>query len=201
MNVIVLPYYRLLALSLTKRSVGNEAVCQPYDQVSPQGYCQHILGNLPVFVTKQQLQDNELKMKRYDLMKMYLKSPSENKPGSFTGKLRQNCELVVDDIYCHYYFKRCYISSEPQPVCRQFCEDTFSKVCDQEIKFAEEFNRKSKHLDHYSLGSWDIIDCTTLPYRNQTSNCYYADVIQGWYFPKDLLCRFQTLAKKNQSRQ
>ena len=199
MNVIVLPYYRLLALGVTKRSVRNEADCQPYDQVSPQGYCKHILGNLPVFVTKQQLQDNEIKMKRYDLMKMYFKS--ENKPGHFTGKLRQSCELVVNDIYCHYYFKRCYISSARQPVCREFCEDTFLKVCDQEIKFAEEFNRRSKLLEHYTLGYWDIIDCTTLPYRNQTSNCYYADVIQGWYFTKVLLCRFQTLAKKNQSRQ
>ncbi|KAK2556836.1 Cell adhesion molecule Dscam2, partial [Acropora cervicornis] len=144
---------------------------------SPQGYCKHILGNLPVFVTKQQLQDNELNIKRYDLMKMYFKS--ENKPGHFTGKLRQSCELVVDDIYCHYYFNRCYISSAPQPVCREFCEDTFLKVCDQEIKFAEEFNRRSKLLEHYTLGYWDIIDCTTLPYWNQTSNCYYADVIQA----------------------
>lgn len=25
---------------------------------------------------------------------------------------------------------------------------------------------------------WEIINCTTLPYRNETSNCYYPDVIQ-----------------------
>ena len=183
MNVITLPYYRLLALGVTKRSVGNAAVCQPYDQVSPKGYCKHILGNLPVFGTKQQLHDNELKMERYKLHKLYFKSPLKN-----IEKLRKSCELVVDDIYCHYYFKRCYISSAPQPVCREFCEDTFLKVCDREIKTVKEFNRESNKTSWPF--AWEIIDCTTLPYRNQTSNCYYPDVIQGWYFPKVLLCRF-----------
>jgi len=115
----------LLALGVTKRSVGNEAVCQPYDQVSPQGYCKHILGNLPVFGTKQQLQDNEQKMRRYELFKTYFKSPPKSSPYNY--KLRQSCVLVVDDIYCHNYFKRCYSSSAPQPVCRDFCEDTFLK--------------------------------------------------------------------------
>ncbi|XP_044175659.1 uncharacterized protein LOC114960826 isoform X2 [Acropora millepora] len=164
----------LLALGVTKRSVGNEAVCQPYDQVSPQGYCKHILGNLPVFGTKQQLQDNEQKMRRYELLKTYFKSLPNSSPYNY--KLRQSCVLVVDDIYCHNYFKRCYISSAPQPVCRDFCEDTFLKVCDREIKIAEEFNkRKDLFLLRYY---WEIINCTTLPYRNETSNCYYPDVIQ-----------------------
>ena len=188
----MLPYCRLLALGVTKRSVGNEAVCQPYDQVSPQGYCKHILGNLPVFGTKQQLQDNEQKMRRYELLKTYFKSLPKSSPYNY--ELRQSCVLVVDDIYCHNYFKRCYISSAPQPVCRDFCEDTFLKVCDREIKIGEEFNRrKDLFLWPYY---WEIINCTTLPYRNETSNCYYPDVIQGWYSPKVLLYSYQTLAKK-----
>ena len=197
----MLPYYRLLAPGVTKRSVGHKAVCRPYEQVHPQGYCKHILGNLPVFGTKQELHENELKMKRYDLNKAYFKSPPKGKPGPFTATLRQSCELVVDEIYCHYYFKRCYISSAPQPVCREFCEDTFLKVCDQEIKVVEEFNRRRNEFSVDYIYFWDVINCTNLPYRNQTGNCYYADVIQGWYFPKALLCGFQTLAKKKQSRQ
>ena len=195
-KVIMLPYYRLLALGVTKRSVGNEAVCQPYDQVSPQGYCKHILGNLPVFGSKQQLQDNEQKMQRYELLKTYFKSQPKSSPDNY--ELRQSCVLVVDDIYCHNYFKRCYISSAPQPVCRDFCEDTFLKVCDREIKIAEEFNTR-KDLFSWPY-YWEIINCTTLPYRKETSNCYYPDVIQGWYSPKVLLYSYQTLAKKDQCR-
>ena len=150
---------------------ANRNVCEAYDVLFPDGYCEHILGNSPVFgKTIEDLWNNDIKMRRYNLLKVYLESSREIDVG-------ESCLAAVDDIYCHYYFPRCYISSSPQPVCREACEEKFLEVCDQELKVAKTFNRENLALawPYY----WDIINCTTLPYRNQTSNCYYPDVIQG----------------------
>ncbi|XP_068700438.1 uncharacterized protein [Montipora foliosa] len=152
----------------TGRANGN--VCEAYDVLFPDGYCEHILGNSPVFgKTKEDLWNNEKKMRRYDLLKVYLKISRQI-------DVRESCLAAVDDIYCHNYFPRCYISSSPQPVCREACEEKFLNVCDQELKVAKTFNRENLVLawPYY----WDIINCATLPFRNQTSNCYYPDVIQ-----------------------
>ncbi|XP_068680678.1 uncharacterized protein [Montipora foliosa] len=149
---------------------ANRNVCEAYDVLFPDGYCEHILGNSPVFgKTKEDLRNNENSMLRYNLLKVYSKFYKEL-------DVRESCLAAVDDIYCHYYFPRCYISSPPQPVCREACEEKFLKVCDHEIKVAKTFNEDNPVLSwpYY----WDIINCTTLPYRNQTSNCYYPDVIQ-----------------------
>ncbi|XP_068721502.1 uncharacterized protein [Montipora capricornis] len=145
---------------------ANGIVCKAYDVLFPDGYCKQILGNSPVFGKMEDLRNNHEIMRSFNDLKSTLQQLFE---------VRESCLAAVDDMYCHNYFPRCYISSSPQPVCREACEEKFLKVCDQEIKAVKDFNRKmpfSLRLD------FEIINCTTLPYRNPTGNCYYPDVIQ-----------------------
>ena len=154
---------------------ANRNVCKAYDVLFPDGYCKHILGNSAVFgKTMEDLQNKEQKLLRtLEFLRLTLIVPQ---------LVSESCFAGFEDIYCHNYFPRCYISSSPQPVCREACEGKFFlKVCDHLIKWGETINKEnlekglffSRHL------KVDDINCTTLPYRNQTSNCYYPDVIQG----------------------
>ena len=89
--------------------------------------------------------------------------------------VRQSCLEEVDDLYCHHYFKRCYFSFSPQPVCREACEELTFKRCDREFKTVTAYNQLIRESPFY----WDIIDCTIMPFRNESSNCYYPDKIRG----------------------
>ncbi|XP_068721500.1 uncharacterized protein [Montipora capricornis] len=145
---------------------ANGIVCKAYDVLFPDGYCKQILGNSPVFGKMEDFRNNHEIMRSFNDLKSSLQQLFE---------VRESCLAAVDDMYCHNYFPRCYISSSPQPVCREACEEKFLKVCDQEIKAVKDFNRKKP----FSLRlNFEIINCTTLPYRNPTGNCYYPDVIQ-----------------------
>ena len=150
------------------------------------GYCKNILGNLPVHGRDiLELGENEMKLRRYQMAKDFALQSRGNTTngqtkifdGSFT--VRQSCMDAVDDIYCHHYFKRCYVSSEPQKICRETCEELFFKLCDREYKMVLKFNLMAI-IRRYPF-SWDIINCTTLPFRNESSNCYYPDRIRGQY--------------------
>lgn len=58
------------------------------------------------------------------------------------------------------------------------CEELEFKHCKQEFREALKMNfeRRDRKIYQYH---WDIIDCTTLPYRNETTNCYYPNHDQG----------------------
>ena len=156
--------FRYASADRTKRSAGHTdpGVCTPYQAVFPNGYCKDIIGYLPVYGTNQKdMVLNEMKMVRYrEAINLLIKNN--------TLDARQSCLEMVDDVYCHHYFKRCYISSRPPLICREACEELFSKACDREYK-------KVQNLGY----NFDIIDCTTLPSRNGSSHCYYPDKIRG----------------------
>ena len=181
--------------SRTKRF--NGPVCEPYGLdnrlFQDGGYCKDILGNRPVYGSDlSELYENEKKMRRYQ-MTIYLFHKMEK---YFLQKIRQNlteeqknirkksfwvrqsCLEEVDDIYCHHYFKRCYFSSSPQPVCREACEELTFKRCDAEFKMVIGFNQERLKFPDWPF-YWDIINCTILPFRNESSNCYYPDDIRG----------------------
>ena len=164
----------------TKRSAGNGPLCVPYSSLFQNGgYCKDIIDNLLVFgKNERELQGNENKLHNF------AKITKENKViiSRFVD-IRKSCLERVDDIYCHHYFKRCYLSSAPQTVRREACEDLMFNVCDQEIKTALEFNRNRPKLFYWKY-YWDIINCTTLPSRNESSNCYYPDKTRGQYGKK-----------------
>ena len=156
---------------------ANRNVCQAYDLLFHDGHCKHILGNSPVFgKTMEDLQNNEKKMSMFGLLELL-------KPLKISI-ISKRCLAAVEDIYCHYYFPRCYNSSSVQPICREACERKFllkEHVCDQLIKAWKTLNRET--LEHaFTLlrpsNLVYILNCTTLPSRNQTRNCYYP-VIQG----------------------
>ena len=181
-----------------KSSVDGGSVCMPYgldkDLFENGGYCKHVLGNLPVFGNNvYELDENEKKIRRFEVVKHLLEGPhrdSKSKQWINRGKffeVRQSCLKMVDDIYCHHYFKRCYISSKPQPVCREACEELMFKVCDREVKVVSEFNRDKKLFQDSWPYSWDLINCTTLPSWNESSNCYYPDKIRGQYKKSELI--------------
>ncbi|XP_068700490.1 uncharacterized protein [Montipora foliosa] len=143
---------------------ANRIVCKAYDVLFPDGYCKQILGNSPVFGKMEDLRNNHEKLRGFNVLK-------SSSPQYF---VRESCLAAIDDMCCHNYFPRCYISSSPQPICREACEEKFLKVCDQEIKVAKTLNSEQP----FSLPfNFEIMNCTTLPYRNQ-GNCYYPDVIQ-----------------------
>lgn len=122
-------------------------------------------------------------MLRYQVAKNFVEQ-SREKDGEViindnSYVVRQSCLDMVDDVYCHHYFKRCYISSRPPLICRETCEELFFKVCDREYKIVKEFmNSTQREAVRYPY-FFDIIDCTTLPFRNESSNCYYPDKIRG----------------------
>ena len=181
-----------MSASRTKRSEAIGSVCIPYgldDRLFQNGgYCKDIIGNLPVYGQDiYELYYNEEKLRRYQTAKDFLLQTRKNLTngqqkildGSF--ETRQSCLDSVDDIYCHYYFERCYINSTHQLLCREACEELYFKLCDREYKLMTQFNNKDPIFPFY----WDIINCTTLPFRNESRNCYYPDKIRGWYVRKN----------------
>ena len=189
-------YSRCLPVATTKLSVVNGSLCEPYGLLfSKGGYCKDIIGYLPVYGRdKNELALNERKLRRYEMTaylvqnmaKEFLRRMRQNLTDGQKGtkvssfEVRKSCLERVDDIYCHDYFKRCYISSGPQPVCREACEELLFKFCDREYKMVLDFNRKRLQFPDWPF-SWDIINCTTLPFRNESRNCYFPDKIRGQF--------------------
>ena len=164
---------------------SDPGLCLPYQAKFPDGYCKGILGYQPIYGTDSyELEENERKMLRYQIAKSFVEqSRGKNGEVDFEDNsyvLRQSCMDMVDDVYCHHYFKRCYISSRPPLICRETCEQLFFKVCDREFKIVEDFmNSTQLHSRLNYPYFFDIIDCTTLPFQNESSNCYYPDKIRG----------------------
>ena len=162
----------------TKRSAvqPESGVCLPYQalfRTGYHGYCEDIIGYLPVYGSnKNELYENEMKMYRYRAMKTFLEQTRQNSTDN-SYVVRQSCLDMVDYVYCHHYFKRCYISSSPQFVCREACDNLYYKACDREFKMVMDF------LNSQGPYPFDIINCTTLSFRNESSNCYYPDEIRG----------------------
>ena len=177
-----------MPFSRTKRF--NRPLCVPYGLSNllfqKGGYCKDILGNRPVYGSSPlELYVNEGKMRRYQIATNLFHKIQQNltkeqkiiKDKFFW--VRQSCLKKVDDIYCHHYFKRCYFSSSPQPVCREACEELIFKQCDREFEMLTVYNQEGLKTSHWKY--WDIINCTILPFRNESSNCYYPDKIRGQF--------------------
>ena len=172
--------------STEQSAVHSEpGLCLPYQAKFPDGYCKEILGYQQIYGTNSyELEENEMKMLRYQMAKSFIEqSRGENgeviiEDNSYV--VRQSCLDMVDDVYCHHYFKRCYISSRSPLICRETCEQLYFKVCDREFKIVEDFTNSTRLHSRLNYPYFfDIIDCTTLPFRNESSNCYYPDKIRG----------------------
>ena len=64
--------------------------------------------------------------------------------------------------------------------CREACEELVFRQCDREFKVALDFNRKRQQFPEWPF-FWDVVNCTTLPFRSESSNCYYPDKIRGQF--------------------
>ena len=171
-----------------KRSTLNEqGICRPYGRIFQNGgYCKSVLNNLPVYGKDlKELYVNERKLRLYQVAKDFLlktRENSTNKPSVMLDssfEVRKSCLKAVDDIYCHHYFKRCYLSSGPQILCREACQDLFFRLCNREFKLVSNFNKDRLYQTPEYPFFWDIINCTILPFQNESSNCYYPDKIRG----------------------
>ena len=171
-----------------KRSMLNEqGMCRPYGRIfQTGGYCKSVLNNLPVYGKDlNELYVNERKLQLYQVAKDFLlktRKNSTNNPSVMLDssfEVRQSCLKAVDDIYCHHYFKRCYLSSSPQILCREACQDLFFRLCNREFKLVSDFNKDRLYQTPEYPYFWDIINCTILPFQNESSNCYYPDKIRG----------------------
>ena len=67
-------------------------------------------------------------------------------------------------------------------LCREACEELIFRVCDREFKEASDFNKGRDARKGFFTYYWDIIDCTRLPFRNESNNCYYPDKVRGGYW-------------------
>ena len=168
-----------------------EPVCIGYGTIdhlfSKGSYCGHVIGTQPVEVIPAKILINEHKMRVYQLFKTkVLQSPglfmnlNKLRNKYFVAPPRRKCLEQIDDIYCHHYFKRCFIDSwGSQMLCREACEELIFQVCDREFKEASDFNKGRDSRKDFFGFYWDIIDCTRLPFRNESNNCYYPDKVRG----------------------
>lgn len=169
--------------------LNEEGICRPYGRIfQTGGYCKSVLNNLPVYGKDlNELYVNERKLQLYQVAKDFLlktRKNSTDKPSVMLDssfEVRQSCLKAVDDIYCHHYFKRCYLSSSPQILCREACQDLFFRLCNREFKLVSDFNKDRLYQTPEYPYFWDIINCTILPFQNESSNCYYPDKIRGLY--------------------
>ncbi|KAL9976279.1 hypothetical protein ACROYT_G013562 [Oculina patagonica] len=149
------------------------AKCSPYQGTFPNGYCKDIIGYLPVYGSYQDLHESETKLRNYQMAKNFLlKTRQQRGINGIYFSVRQSCLDMVDDVYCHHYFKHCNISSKPQFICRETCNKLLFEVCDREIKLVKTFAEEEPSI------FMEIINCRTLPFRNESSNCYYPDKIR-----------------------
>ena len=176
--------------STAKRISKNEPICISYrlfdikvtKEQKHRSYCKYILGNQPVNETPRDM-EHDKDMWRYQYAKQYgwiflfphfafTKGITFKKPSEVN-----QCFKKIDDIYCHYYYRRCYIDSKPQPICREACEELEFTYCSRVFKEALLMNKKTnkKILTFH----WVIINCTAVPFRNETTNCYYPDHDKG----------------------
>ena len=148
--------------------------CTPYQALFPNGYCKDIIGFQQIYGrNRNELQHNEEKMLQF--RKFLLKGSHGNLTDGvqiiiygIPFVLRQNCLDMVNNVYCHHYFKRCYIASRPQLICKETCKELFFKVCGLNYKMMALLRSK-----------FDLIDCSTLPFRNKSSSCYYPNKTRG----------------------
>lgn len=167
--------------------LNEQGICRPYGRIfQTGGYCKSVLNNLPVYGKDlNELYVNERKLQLYQVAKDFLlktRKNSTDKPSVMLDssfEVRQSCLKAVDDIYCHHYFKRCYLSSSPQILCREACQDLIFRLCNREFKLVSDFNKDRLYQTPEYPYFWDIINCTILPFQNESSNCYYPDKIRG----------------------
>lgn len=180
--------FTLIPMSLSRMN-EDEAICISYGvfniaarRARKQGsYCNDIIGNQPIIATTKDMFYYDDSMWRWQYQAVsYRRASLHISEGKKSDRLSEidQCFKQIDDIYCHYYYKCCYIDSKPQPICREACEELEFKHCKREFREALKMNfeRRDRRIYQYH---WDIINCTTLPYRNETTNCYYPNHDQG----------------------
>lgn len=180
--------FTLIPMSLSRMN-EDEPICISYGVFNiaarrtrkQDSYCNDIIGNQPIIATPKDMFYYDDSMWRWQYQAVSYRRASlgisEGKKSDRSSEIDQ-CFKQIDDIYCHYYYKRCYIDSKPQPICREACEELEFKHCKREFREALKMNfeRRDRRIYQYH---WDIINCTTLPYRNETTNCYYPNHDQG----------------------
>ena len=162
--------------------------CIPYQAQFPNGVCKDILGYQPIYgMSLNELKGKEYGRRNYQLTKTLVKQERVNSLGNETVdeffNARERCEKMDDDVSCHESFERCYISSSPQLLCRETCEELAFNVCKREYKLYEELNEAQR--DSGYPYTYVIRNCTALPFRNESPNCYYPDEIRGQWNEKE----------------
>lgn len=144
------------------------------------------MGYQPVYgININQLNGNEYGQTSYQLVKELVKQEIVNSSGNNTvdGLFteQERCRKMDTDVFCHESFKRCYISSSPQLLCREICEDLEFNVCKREYKRMKEFTVQVHRSSSGYPYTFIMRNCKTLPFRNESPNCYYPDEIRGQY--------------------
>ena len=173
------------------------ANCVPYTTKFPDGHCKRVLGNTMVYGTPDVLDENNQKLRRYEIAFGFLKMTGGLTPLNGTDNVifrppngappavvvKKTCLDLVDYMYCHSYYPQCRISSKHQSVCKEACETFNYDICKKEMELLNKFNVLAWQ-GNYGY-SWDIIDCTDLPSQNQSytgqsePDCYYPSKIRG----------------------
>ncbi|XP_078364006.1 uncharacterized protein LOC144648262 [Oculina patagonica] len=155
-----------------ERTLG---VCIPYQAKFPKGSCKDILGYQPVYAINQKvLEMIDSAHSRYQVIKTFIRvtSSRNNATDNFYAD-RERCLEKENDMTCHNYFKRCYISSSPQLLCREACEDLIFNVCKREAKILADFVEQRRRSG--SFDGFGAMNCSKMPFRNVSTNCYYPD--------------------------
>ena len=136
--------------------------CRPYS-----GRCSTVIQSKYVAGSSSDRYRLEAKMQRLkngiDLLKFY------------NIDLTKNCKEMIYDVYCHYYFPACDLTTSyviKQPVCKESCV-LFLKTCKKELEIGRTINNSP----------FDIINCIGLPRKNagESPVCYHHPKLNSEY--------------------
>ena len=138
------------------------------------------MGYQPVYAKSlQALERRENRHSNYQSIKTIISQKQGNpSPNNAKGKLfpaRKRCLKKENDTTCHNFFQRCYISFRPQSLCREACEDLIFNVCKREARLLASLIKWSI----FTRYGFRVMNCTEMPFRNESPNCYYPDEMRG----------------------
>ena len=131
------------------------------------GRCRHVLHSKFVVGTTSEINRLEAKIQRFQdglaLIHFY------------NIVLSENCKEMIYDVYCHYYYPACDLTTSiilRQPVCKETCFLLF-KSCKKELEIGRAINNSP----------FDVINCTALPRKNagESPVCYHHPNLNSKY--------------------
>ena len=138
------------------------------------------MGYQPVYEeTLKELEKSERAYSSSESLVKFIMEKQGNSSGhndSFIAA-RERCLERENDMSCHNFFKRCYISFRPQSLCREACEDLIFNVCKLEARIFAEFLERMRHSGFRY--PFKVMNCTAMKFRNESPNCYYPDKMRG----------------------